>query len=104
MTPTPQHFQTYVPLEIEEGGTIFQLDYIVDYTVYPGSKGTKERGTGIPLEPDESPQIEIDQIQLKFPDGKMITVEVSGKTLERILDYLYNYQERLIYGPLNGLI
>lgn len=53
----------------------------VTYTAYPASRGARERGTGLQLEPDEESSIEIESV--KDSTGKEIDVSDSDlKQLE----------------------
>ena len=58
-------------------------------TYYPASKGMRERGTGIPLEPDEPATFEVDQIWIgdvevsallnQWADGVVNKLEAHGR-------------------------
>lgn len=62
----------------------------VTYTAYPASRGARERGTGLPLEPDEESLIEIESV--KNSTGKEIGVsdseleQLENKILDTIRD------------------
>ena len=36
----------------------------VDYTYYPPSRGAREKGSGVQLEPDESASVDVDGVQI----------------------------------------
>lgn len=44
------------------------VDLEISYNYYEGSRGARERGTGLQLEPDEEPSVEIDRIEIKDID------------------------------------
>jgi len=58
------------------------VDITVTYTAYPASRGARERGTGLQLEPDEEATIDIESV--KDSTGKEIDVSDSElKQLEK---------------------
>jgi hypothetical protein len=46
----------------------YEFEIKVDYTFYPKVFGSREEGTGMPLEPDEPAQVEINKIEMDFGD------------------------------------
>ena len=40
----------------------------VDYTYYPPSRGAREHGTGLQLEPDEDASVDIDDVKLEYQE------------------------------------
>lgn len=42
----------------------YEFEATVDYTYYPPCRGARERGTGVPLEPDDPAVVEINSIKI----------------------------------------
>lgn len=66
--------------------TVRGIDFTVEYQYYPGCRGARERGTGIQLEPDEGPSIEIESV--KSDDDLMEVLDSKGGWLDEIEEKL----------------
>jgi hypothetical protein len=68
------------------------LAFLVNFDYYPASRGAREHGTGLQLEPDESASFEICTISMIHPDdAKIPAVDVSDQ-IPATLDDWFNDQ------------
>lgn len=73
-------FDTTLTITNPETDVEEEVDVTVTYTYYPASRGARERGTGLQLEPDEDASIDIESV--KDSTGKEI--DVSDSDLEQL--------------------
>lgn len=67
-------------------------EYLVRAEFHKAQRGARERGTGIPLEPDEPAGWEIDEVWEVGDDSETnIMHELDDRTLDAIVSYLWNY-------------
>jgi len=70
----------------------------INYTYYPASRGAREHGTGLQLEPDEPESVDIDNVELESELGDLTLYldlgglldgqedEIEAKLLEELSD------------------
>lgn len=97
-------YQVTMSITQEVEGVEYDMEYIIDYTVYPGSMGKREEGTGLQLEPDEPPTIEIDSIKQRKDHDGLIEVIPTDEMEAEIYERLDKHEKNSIYSPLNYLI
>jgi len=69
-----------------------EQEFLVRAQFHKAQRGARERGTGIPLEPDEPAGWEIDEVfEVGDEDGDNIISELDARTLDAIQSYLWNY-------------
>lgn len=58
----------------------------VDYTYYPASRGAREKGSGVQLEPDEPASVDVDDVKLEYQeeeaDGGLFALADLGDLLD----------------------
>lgn len=65
------------------------LTFQVGWDYYPASKGARERGSGVQLEPDEPESWEITEVMLAHPTKKDVKpVDVINQVSKKMMDYL----------------
>ena len=73
----------------------------INYTYYPASRGAREHGTGLQLEPDEPESVDIDNVELESELGDLtrsghtnqpqhLAVCWTGKRMKLKQNYLRN--------------
>lgn len=70
--------------------TIHGVDVLVDYTFYNGWRGARDR-FGVPMEPDEPPNIEIDRVQTlaSYEDiTELLSQRVEDELIEKVWDHI----------------
>lgn len=60
----------------------------VEYTYHPACRGERERGTGLPLEPDEPEHIEIESVTDQFGNTIELSNDEYAELEEDILEEL----------------
>jgi hypothetical protein len=93
-------FDTTLTITNPETDVEEDVDVTVTYTYYPSSRGARERGTGLQLEPDEEATIDIESV--KDSTGKEI--DLSDSDLEQLQNDIFDrvadsYNDQDEYEP-----
>lgn len=63
--------------------TTYGVEFGVEYTFYRGCRGAREHGSGVQLEPDEGPSVEIEAICLP---GDVTEQDLSEVLQQKVID------------------